>query len=121
MGPNDAVTVSMVWVGTGVGGLFFVGGTVLWAAYRFVKSEREKGEDKIMTAVKAIEQVSKAEDEKLHSRISAVRDETVRREDYHADQRRVEGLLGLIRDEIRSVGQRIDGLYDHRPHRAGGD
>lgn len=115
MGAGDAVTVSMVWVGTGVGGVLIACFLGIWAAYRFVRGEREKGEDRIMAAVKAVEIATRAEDEKLHARISTVREETVRREDYHGDQQRMEGLLKAIGDDVRAglrgLTERIDRMY----------
>lgn len=118
MEPDAAITVSMVQVAASVAGLMVLGATTLWAAYRFVKNEREKGEDRIMAALKAVETVARAEDEKLHGRISTVAKESVRRDDYHGDQQRTQDLLKAIQDDlrtgIRGLQERIDRRIDAR-------
>lgn len=129
MEPDAAITVTMVQVAVSVGGLVIVGAAMAWAAYRFVKSEREKGEEKVMTALKAVEASGRAEDEKLHGRISSVARETVRRDDYHEDQKRTQEILKAIQADVRAgqedvrtgmrtLTERMDRFYTPR---VGGD
>lgn len=112
MEPDSAVTMSMVQVALSVASLMVAGGLTLWAAYRYMEKRREDAEDRIRADVKELSTT-------LHARISSVREECVKREDYIEDRRRMETLLSSIESSMRTgfsaITQRIDTMFsDHR-------
>lgn len=108
MNPADPITLSMVQVAMAVGGLMLAGAGVLAAVARWVmkqcKEETARVESRLVL-----------ETQSTHGRISQVRDECVRREDYHEDRRRMEALMASLEATVRTgfseISSRIDRVY----------
>jgi uncharacterized membrane protein YccC len=103
--PDQTITMSMVQVALGVGGLMFTGACVLWAVVRYLDGRREESS-------RALYERIQAEAKAANERIDRVRDDTVRREEWHEDRRRLDerlaALTNTIRETMQSVSARLE-------------
>lgn len=102
---DETVTMSMVSMAGAVFALACIGAGFIWGVVRYLDGRRE-------TSAKTLHDKIDAHAMALNGKIERVRDDSVRREEWHEDRRRLEErfttLTNTIRETMHTVSARLE-------------